>query len=176
LRNRRTCSCSTSRRTISTSSRSNCSKLLVVSHDRAFLDNVATQTLVAEGGGAWTEYAGGYTDWLAQRRPAVVERRESVAAGRSTEPRARSATQRVRLTFNEQRELDALPAELESLEREQHALSERMCAADYHRQDVERIKADRCRAEEIEQLLTERFARWGELDAKAQLAAGRDAS
>ncbi|MFI4887288.1 MAG: ATP-binding cassette domain-containing protein [Burkholderiales bacterium] len=150
--------------------------LLVVSHDRAFLDNVATQTLVAEGGGAWTEYAGGYTDWLAQRRPAVVERRESVAAGRSTEPRARSATQRVRLTFNEQRELDALPAELESLEREQHALSERMCAADYHRQDVERIKADRCRAEEIEQLLTERFARWGELDAKAQLAAGRDAS
>ena len=46
-----------------------------------------------------------------------------------------------------------------------------MCAPDYHRQDVERIKADRHRAEEIERLLTERFARWGELDAKAQAAA-----
>ncbi|MDQ2916822.1 MAG: ATP-binding cassette domain-containing protein [Pseudomonadota bacterium] len=147
--------------------------LLVVSHDRAFLDNIATQTLVAEGAGVWTEYAGGYTDWLAQRRPAAVERRETVAAGKATAPRA--TPQRVRLTFNEQRELDALPAELESLEREQHALSERMCATDYHKQDVERIKVDRRRAEEIERALTERFGRWGELDAKASTAQGSKA-
>ena len=79
----------------------------------------------------------------------------------------------MRLTFNEQRELDALPAELEALEREQHALGARMCAADYHRQDVDAIKADRRRAEEIELLLAERFARWGELDAKADAAAQR---
>jgi ABC transport system ATP-binding/permease protein len=75
------------------------------------------------------------------------------------------------LTYSEQRELDALPAELEALEREQHALSESMCAADYHRQDVARIKSDRRRAEEIERLLATRFERWGELDAKAQAAA-----
>ena len=74
----------------------------------------------------------------------------------------------MRLTFNEKRELDALPAELEALEREQHALSERICAADYHRQGVDVIKRDRRRAEEIERLLTARFERWGELDAKAQ--------
>jgi len=77
----------------------------------------------------------------------------------------------VRLTFGEQRELDALPGELEALEREQHELSARMCSPDYHRQDVERIKADRRRAEEIERLLAARFARWGELDAKADAAA-----
>jgi ATP-binding cassette subfamily F protein uup len=152
--------------------------LLLVSHDRTFLDNIATQTLVAEGGGVWIEYAGGYTDWLAQCRPteAAPELPANKAASgqfaASDAPSRRaSRAQRVRLTFNEQRELDALPAELEALEREQHALSERMCAAGYHRQDVEVIKADRRRAEAIERLLTERFERWGELDAKAQAAA-----
>jgi ATP-binding cassette subfamily F protein uup len=153
--------------------------LLLVSHDRAFLDNIATQTLVAEGAGAWTEYAGGYTDWLAQRRSAAAAPTGGAAVKKSgallvpepDAPRARSAQKRVRLTWNEARELDALPAELESLEREQHDLSERMCTADYHRQDAEQIRADRHRAEAIERLLTERFARWGELDAKAQAAA-----
>jgi hypothetical protein len=64
-----------------------------------------------------------------------------------------------------------LPAQIEALEREQHALTERMCTPDYHRQGGERIKADRARAEEIERLLAERFERWGELDARAQAAA-----
>jgi ATP-binding cassette subfamily F protein uup len=141
--------------------------LLVVSHDRAFLDNVATQTLVAEGDGIWREYAGGYSDWLAQRPAARIE--STAAPKAAAAPRARLPS-RVRLTFSEKRELDALPAELEALEREQHALSERMCAADYHRQAVDVIKGDRRRAEEIERLLTVRFERWGELDAKAQSA------
>jgi ATP-binding cassette subfamily F protein uup len=144
--------------------------LLVVSHDRAFLDNIATQTLVAEGDGAWVEYVGGYSDWLTQRRPPADVRADTAASPkRSATPRAAPAA-RIRLTFKEQRELDALPAALESLEREQHALRARMCAPGYHKQDVERIKADRLRAEEIERLLTERFERWGELDAKAQAA------
>jgi ABC transport system ATP-binding/permease protein len=145
--------------------------LLVVSHDRAFLDNVATQTLVAEGDGRWVEYAGGYSDWLVQRTPAPLA--TATPARKAKAPRERVADSRLRLTFNEQRELDALPAELEALELEQHALSARMCAADYHRQDVDAIKADRRRAEEIERLLAERFARWGELDAKAEAAAQR---
>jgi len=148
--------------------------LLLVSHDRAFLDNVATQTLVAEGDGRWVEYAGGYSDWLVQRAPSAQE--GEAPAKRPKAPRERAPDTRVRLTFGERRELDALPAELESLEREQHALSERMCAPDYHRHDVERIKADRRRAEEIERLLAARFARWGELDAKAEAAGqGTDA-
>jgi ATP-binding cassette subfamily F protein uup len=145
--------------------------LLVVSHDRAFLDNIATQTLAAERDGMWREYVGGYSDWLAQRSPPVRAEVSATPAKTGSTSRTRTPP-RVRLTFNEKRELDALPAELEALEREQHALSERMCAPDYHRQDVDAIKDDRRRAEEIERLLTVRFERWGELDAKAQAAAG----
>jgi ATP-binding cassette subfamily F protein uup len=159
--------------------------LLLVSHDRAFLDNIATQTLVAEGDGVWKEYVGGYSDWVAQRAPATAPRPAGetrkgaapaptpVVPGEATPAARRGARPgRVRMSFKEQRELEALPAEIEALEREQHELSERMCAPDYHRQDVARLKADRHRAEEIEELLRERFERWGALDAKAQVASG----
>ncbi|MDE2208221.1 MAG: ATP-binding cassette domain-containing protein [Betaproteobacteria bacterium] len=155
--------------------------LLLVSHDRAFLDNIATQTLVAEGDGVWKEYVGGYSDWVAQRaaappaKAAVGSARDPApqpapAAGCAGTPVARGGARpsRARMTFKEQRELDALPDEIEALEREQHELSGRMCAPDYHRQGVEQLKADRHRAEEIEAMLRERFERWGALDAKAQ--------
>ena len=159
--------------------------LLLVSHDRAFLDNIATQTLVAEGDGVWKEYVGGYSDWVAQRAPApapkaAAERRKDAAPGSAPATRGEAISgggrsagpERVRMSFKEQRELEALPGEIEALEREQHELSERMCAQDYHRQEVEQLKADRRRAEEIEALLRERFERWGALDAKAQAASG----
>jgi ATP-binding cassette subfamily F protein uup len=138
--------------------------LLLVSHDRRFLDNVVTQTLVAEGGGKWQEYAGGYSDWVALRP-------RSPPVARERKPRAVSAQpvrerQRTGLTFREQRELEALPAELEALEEEQRALTQRMCAPDYHRQEVAQIKADRQRALEMERLLAEKFERWGDLDAR----------
>jgi ATP-binding cassette subfamily F protein uup len=148
--------------------------LLLVSHDRRFLDNVVTQTLVAEGEGRWQEYAGGYTDWLSQRpAPSNIEdaaatrRREPAAEGGADAGRQRT---RVRLSFKEQRELESLPGELETLEREQHALTERMSAPDYHRQGVDAVKADRARAAEIEHRLAAGFERWAELDAKAQAA------
>ena len=139
--------------------------LLLVSHDRRFLDNVVTQTLVAEGDGRWKEYVGGYSDWVAQRPPPAA----AAAAPRQplpAEPR-RAASRPSRLTFSEQRELEALPAELESLEREQLALTGLMSTADYHKRGPDAIKADRLRATEIERLLAEKFERWGELDARA---------
>jgi ATP-binding cassette subfamily F protein uup len=154
--------------------------LLLVSHDRRFLDNVVTQTLVAEGNGRWREYVGGYSDWLAQRpapapaaaTTATTATTTSAAAVAGTaiapaaDPRGR---QRVRtgLTFKEQRELEALPAEIEALEREQHALTERMSAPDYGRLGGERIKADRLRAIEVEHLLAHKLERWVDLDARA---------
>ena len=138
--------------------------LLLVSHDRTFLDNVVTQTLVAEGpSGMWKEYVGGYSDWVAQRAsigtPGMPE-----PPTRKDAPRA--ATKSIKLTFKEQRELDALPAELEALEREQHALTLRMSAPDYHRLGPAAIKADRLRAAEIG-LLAAKFER-GALDARAR--------
>ena len=140
--------------------------LLLVSHDRTFLDNVVTQTLVAEGSdGRWREYVGGYSDWVAQRPVAVPIAAPITGAAA---PRARSApASRTRLSFKEQRELEALPAELEALEQEQLALTARMSAADYHRQAPDAIRADRLRATAIEHALAQKFERWGELDARA---------
>ncbi|MBA3776163.1 MAG: ATP-binding cassette domain-containing protein, partial [Betaproteobacteria bacterium] len=154
--------------------------LLLVSHDRTFLDNVVTQTLVAETRmgteGKWKEYVGGYSDWVAQRPDAATlgasaadSRAAASAPGsrmREQDVKGESRT-RVKLSFKEQRELDSLPAELETLEREQHELTARICAADYHQQDVVLIKADRNRAETIERLLAQKFERWGELDRRA---------
>jgi ATP-binding cassette subfamily F protein uup len=141
--------------------------LLLVSHDRTFLDNVVTQTLVAEGNGVWREYAGGYSDWLAQRPAPVVdavEARKTVSQARAprSERPARSG-----LSFKEKRELEALPGDIERLEAEQHALTERMCAPGYHAQPAEALKADRRRAEEIERSLAQKFERWAALDARA---------
>jgi ATP-binding cassette subfamily F protein uup len=100
--------------------------LLIVSHDRSFLDNVVTQVWAAEGEGRWREYVGGYSDWLQQRaapmRRAEADREPARAARRPTDPR--------RLSFKEQRELDALPGSLVALEREQRELHERMARDD----------------------------------------------
>jgi ATP-binding cassette subfamily F protein uup len=73
----------------------------------------------------------------------------------------------MKLTFAERRELASLPDEIEALEREQNALTERMCRPDYHREGSERMKADRARAAEIEHALATKFERWGDLDGRA---------
>ncbi|MCC7413178.1 MAG: ATP-binding cassette domain-containing protein [Gammaproteobacteria bacterium] len=136
--------------------------LLLVSHDRAFLDNVVTQTLVAEGDGRWREYPGGYSDWLAQRSPpgAPPPIRPAPLPAR---PRAAART---RLSFGETRELQALPGEIEALEREQHELSGRMAAPDYYRLDPASIRADQARAARIEEALMEKLERWEALEAR----------
>jgi ATP-binding cassette subfamily F protein uup len=144
--------------------------LLLVSHDRRFLDNVVTQTLAAEGNGVWREYVGGYSD-LMQQRAAMTADRESgpiptpaQRAPRDRSPRETSAKTRTRLSYKEERELAALPGEIESLEREQTELIARMSEPDYHRQGGERLRGDRTRLAELEALLLERFARWESLE------------
>jgi len=146
--------------------------LLLVSHDRAFLDAIATQSLVAEGDGLWREYAGGYTDWLAQR-PAPAAPAPAAPAAAAPAPPAPRRSERVKLSYNEQRELTALPAELEALENEQAALLARMSAADYHTAGAQQMKADVGRAAEVERLLEEKLARWMALEDKAKAAAER---
>ena len=134
--------------------------LLLVSHDRAFLDNIVTQTLVAEGNGRWKEYVGGYSDWLAQRTPP--------ASATSSDIKPQTASRdRAKMSFREQRELDALPGEIDALEQEQQTLTARMSRAEYHKQGAEAIKADSRRAEEIEQQLATKYERWQTLDQKA---------
>jgi ATP-binding cassette subfamily F protein uup len=142
--------------------------LLLVSHDRAFLDNVVTQTLVSEGDGVWREYPGGYSDWLRQRPPPAAQRPRP--APKPMPPAERPAARpRTKLSFREKRELEELPGQIAALEAEQQALAARMSSAEYYRGDAERIRADRRRAEEIEALLEEKFARW---EALERLASG----
>jgi ATP-binding cassette subfamily F protein uup len=135
--------------------------LLLVSHDRAFLDNVVTQTLAFEGSGLWKEYAGGYSDYLRQR-PAASS--APLIRGEASAPRERGVSRK--LTYKETRELEALPGEIHALEAEQHALAAKMAAPDYYRQGPEALRADRSRAAEIERLLMEKLARWTALESK----------
>ncbi len=145
--------------------------LLLVSHDRRFLDNVVTQTLVAEGNGLWREYPGGYSDYL-QQRPALPSSRSNDEAGQApARPAAgnRSAGEtpartRTRLSYKDERQLAALPAEIESLEREQTELIARMSEPDYHRLGGARLRGDRKRLAELEELLLAKFARWESLE------------
>jgi len=137
--------------------------LLLVSHDRAFLDNVVTQTLAAEGGGAWKEYVGGYTDWVRQRPAAVTEEK----AGSQAAAREKG---RVKLSYKETRELQSLPKEIEALEAEQQALAAKLAAPEYFRQPADALRADQKRNGEIEALLTMKLERWEALESKAKAA------
>ena len=136
--------------------------LLLVSHDRAFLDNVVTQTLAAEGEGRWKEYAGGYTDWLRQRPGAHAT---APAAAPKAAPAAREKP-KAKLSYKETRELAALPGEIEALEAEQQALHAKMNDAEYYRQPPETLRADQQRVEAIERLLEEKLERWTELESR----------
>jgi ATP-binding cassette subfamily F protein uup len=140
--------------------------LLLVSHDRAFLDNVVTQTVAAEGAGLWREYVGGYSDWLSQRpaQAAAVERapRKAPVQGSAPVP----ARQRTKLSYREQRELESLPADIEALEAEQRALAACMSVAAFYTQDSRKIKEDQRRAEEMEAQLMDMLERWAALESK----------
>jgi ABC transport system ATP-binding/permease protein len=143
--------------------------LLLVSHDRAFLDNVVTQTLVSEANGVWREYVGGYSDWLRQRPSTERVGISSKPCIASAQPAATRAP-RVKLSYKEQRDLIALPAEIEALENEQREITDRMSRADYHQSSVDQIKADRQRVEQIEHQIASKFESWSALE-KRELAA-----
>ena len=131
--------------------------LLLVSHDRAFLDNVVTQTVAAEGEGRWREYVGGYTDWLRQRtQPKVVATKTAAPPA----PAPAAAAPKRKLSYKEQRELESLPGEIETLELEQQQLARKMGGADYHRVAPDEMRRDGERAVELEVLIAERTERW----------------
>jgi ATP-binding cassette subfamily F protein uup len=137
--------------------------LLLVSHDRTFLDNIVTQTIAAEGDGTWKEYVGGYSDWLRQR-PSPAEAGE-VFLKKDFSVREKRKS---KLSYKETRELESLPKEIESLEAEQQALAAKMHAPEYYKQPPDILRADQQRIGEIEALLHEKLERWEALEAKSQ--------
>jgi ATP-binding cassette subfamily F protein uup len=145
--------------------------LLLVSHDRAFLDNVATQVLVAEGAGLWREYVGGWSDWLRMRPPPVAVCAPAAPAAERSAPKPvpPAAPERPRkLGFKEQRELQELPSRIEALEAEQAALAARMQAPDAYRRDAREQHADHRRLEAIEAELLALLERWESLEQRAR--------
>ena len=139
--------------------------LLIVSHDRAFLDNVVTSLLVFEGDGQIGEYAGGYSDWLARHQSAQTPR---TAEKKKARKQQRSKQRERKLSFNEQRELNALPDQIEALEAEQSALHEQMADPAVYQQNGEDVTAAQTRLEQIDNDLKQAYARWEELGEIAE--------
>jgi len=136
--------------------------VLVVSHDRAFLNNVVTSTLVFEGEGRVQEYAGGYDDWLRQR-PAP-EKKEAPARKEQKERFKPRPTGPRKLTFKETRELEELPGRIETMEQEQQQLLEIMADGALYRDDGKTAAKAGFRLTELEKLLAEAYDRWEELE------------
>jgi ATP-binding cassette subfamily F protein uup len=139
--------------------------LIVVSHDREFLDNVVTSTIVFEEDGKVQEYVGGYSDWArrghelaATDNPFEAERKKRAAAQR------RQSRKSSKLSYKDQRELDALPAEIEQLEGEIAALQETIAAPDFYSRDAGLVQQKLRELDSAENHLEQRIERWGELE------------
>ncbi len=146
--------------------------LLLVSHDREFLNHVVTSTLVLEGAGEVHEYAGGYDDWLLQRRTrqAAAGPAEASTGKRETEasrPAKKPPAQR-RLKYAERAELDALPARIATLEKNLASLHQTMADPAFYQQDRLAIVEAKARLEELEQQLRDVYARWEHLESLAE--------
>src|SRR5438477_9454426 len=138
--------------------------LLLVSHDRAFLDDVVTSTFAFEGGGRVQEYVGGYQDWVRQR-PAVGARARPSEATPAPRPGASSEDGRSKkLSYHEQRELDVLPAQIDALESEQRALDARIAAPAFYKESADAIRDALARADELRRAIVDAYARWHEVD------------
>jgi len=147
--------------------------LLLVSHDRAFLNNLATSTLILDGTGQVTETIGGYDDWQKLAEP--TEKPVSKPIKPAAAPTAELSTQDVstprKLSYKEQRALEAqqrelaeLPHQIETLETEQHRLSAAMAAPAFYQRDSAEIAQDVQQLKDLEEALTAAYQRWEELE------------
>ncbi|HEX4853686.1 ribosomal protection-like ABC-F family protein [Arenimonas sp.] len=148
--------------------------LILVSHDRAFLDNVVTSSLVMEGNGRVGEYVGGYTDWLRQRPMSA-----RIAAANAASPRltpqvaptpkpaaapAAPAPAKRKLSYKEQRELEELPGRIETLDADIAALTAQIQDPAFYRQPADAVTAANARLSSLQAELEQAYARWNELE------------
>ncbi|HSA79117.1 MAG TPA: ATP-binding cassette domain-containing protein, partial [Nitrospirota bacterium] len=139
--------------------------VLLVSHDRAFINNVVTSTLALEGDGKVNEYVGGYDDWLRQSQrkievsgvPVKIEEKKAASGPQKEKSR--------RLTFKEQKELETLPKRIEELETEQQQIIAVMADPAFYRESGNRVTETKARLEAVEKELVESYARWEALEA-----------
>ncbi len=143
--------------------------LLLVSHDRAFLNNVVTSTIVFEPSGV-KEYAGGYDDWLRQRSAAATEIEESQPPRANQRGNVEASPPpdnqpKRRLTFKQQQELASLPATIEHLETQIAALHEAMAQPNFYQQPGDRLAAEQSRLKDLTAQLASAYERWEELES-----------
>lgn len=136
--------------------------VLLVSHDRAFLNKVVTSCLVFEGGGVVNEYVGGYDDWLRQRPAPTESRRPARTESRRVEP---APDKSKKLSYKETLELETLPQKLGSLESERNDLHAQMSAPAFYQQDKAAISAAQIKLAELDRALKLAYSRWEELEA-----------
>jgi ATP-binding cassette subfamily F protein uup len=146
--------------------------VLLVSHDRTFLDNIVTSTLAFEGEGRVTEYVGGWEDYLRQSDIGVRSRfstsqTERIRKSRSDPDSDNSTWHKRKLSFNERREYDALPAHIEALEAEQLRLRHESESSEFYKEAPTRIRAVLARIEQIGPELEVAIARWLELEERS---------
>jgi ATP-binding cassette subfamily F protein uup len=146
--------------------------LLLVSHDRAFLDNAVTSTLVFAGNAQVREYVGGYEDWLRQRTIPATKEEAPQPRGAATvtgvTPADTSAPLRKRLSYIEQREFDRLPKHIEALEAEHEKLNTAAAHPDFYKETPESIRQVLTRMEELQRELLDAYALWDEFDSRAK--------
>lgn len=140
--------------------------VLLVSHDRAFLNNVVTGTFAMEGHGKVKEYAGGYDDWLRQR-PVVEAPTKTLTepkALKEKSPRPAELGAKKKLTYKEQRELESLTQQIEAMEQQQARLHEQMADPAFYKQPADKIAATAAQAQQIDQQLKSAYTRWEQLE------------
>jgi ABC transport system ATP-binding/permease protein len=142
--------------------------LFLVSHDRAFLDAIVTQTIAAEGEGGWREYAGGYSDWATYQASRRAEKQAENAALPKQKSTAteRPAPQKTKLSWKEARELDALPEQIATLETEQKTLADRLEDPTLYQLPQEEAQAVAARLAAIDDALLVMLERWEVLEAR----------
>ena len=140
--------------------------LLIVSHDRRFLNNVVTSTLVFEGDGRIEEYVGGYDDWLIQRASAVASTAPAIETAAPVR-KSRADAKAKQLSYREKRELEELPAKIEAAEAEAERLRAAMAAPDFYKERAAAIASALARVEELGRELERLYRRWDELDSRS---------
>ncbi|NMG67215.1 ATP-binding cassette domain-containing protein [Azoarcus indigens] len=152
--------------------------LFLVSHDRAFLDNVVTQVIAAEGGGQWGEYAGGYGDWLRVQTAREAQKQETQRqqpapkATPAAAPAKPAAQKTAKLSYNERRELESLPDKIATLEAEQASLHARLADPALYQEAPHEVARCKDRLDALDGEIEAAMLRWEALETRAAEAGG----
>lgn len=140
--------------------------VLLVSHDREFLDNVVTQTIAYEGNGKWGSYVGGYDDWLAQRPTESAQVVKPKAPKATTQAKPTGTKRSARLTNWEERELQALPGKIQELETEQATLTDKLSSPETYQAGSDEASKIQDSLASLEAELSKLYDRWEELESR----------